>query len=298
MKTNLFIQTIITLGISLAEYTDVIIGITSIILTLIGCTFITHDKNKTLLWISLSCAALCILLCMFAWCCNRHWCIVPNLYGKSYGDAIISLQDHNLDGIVLLPLSNESISKENARIVWQSKEKDTVSAKEKTVFVVLDNNFGYEHNSLSKPLGFFDDREWTWVKRNNTIFIKQPIAYGNMKSTSPNAIAFDVYADSMSATLETILMDYLDTNKHNLQIKPGAFDDYLFIGKLCAYDNHDYRMRSIETTTVKGTMLVPAVIHNYNYGFYFSFYDEDGKHYDQSIPIVFLSEYQWNEQIS
>ena len=293
-----FSQSIIKIGISLTDYTDVIIGITAIILALIGCTFIPHDDNKKLFWISLSFVGVCVALCGFAGFCNQHWCIVPNLYGKSYGDAIISLQDHDLDGIALLPLSNESISEENARIVWQSRERDTVSAKGKTVFVVLDNNFGYEHNSLSKPLGLIDDREWTWVKRNNTIFIKQPISYGNMRTTSPNAIAFDIYTDSISAALETILMDYLDTNKHNLQIKPGAFDDYLFIGKLCAYDNHDYRMRSIETTTVKGTMLVPAVIHNYNYGFYFSFYDEDGKHYDQSIPIVFLSEYQWNEQIS
>ena len=82
-----------------------------------------------------------------------------------------SLNDAGLEGIVLLPLSNASIAEQDARVVWQSSEKNTVEVKGNRVFVVLDNNFGYEYNPLYKSLGVIDGREWSWSRNNNTVFI-------------------------------------------------------------------------------------------------------------------------------
>ena len=282
--------------LSLLEYTDEIIGITAIVIALFGYTIASTAKDKdSLRVLTTYCVAACCILVVLANWVNKNWCVVPNLYGRSYSDAIALLQDNDLDCTVLLSSSNENLSHENVRVVWQSRERDTVSRKGETVFVVLDNNFGYEYNPLSKPLGFIDGRDWLWKKHNSTIFVQMPLAYENMKTSAPQAIVFDVYATSFAATLEIIVTDYLESNIIDIQIEYGTFDDYLFVGKLCTYNTQDYHMKSTDAESLNGKILLPTVIHNDSYVFYFSFYDQEGNHYDHAIPIKFVSEYEWEK---
>ena len=280
--------------LSILEYTDEIVGITAIIITLFGCTVAATTKDKdSLLLLSKYCVAVCCILIFLAYQFNQKWCIVPNLYGRSYNDAMNSLNDAGLEGIVLLPLSNASIAEQDARVVWQSSEKDTVEVKGNRVFVVLDNNFGYEYNPLYKPLGVIDGREWPWLRNNNTVFIRLPSIYESTSIEYSTSKSFGVYTECLAATLESIVVDYVEANAFNIQIEPGTLAEYMFVGKMCAYGSRDYQTSAVKTESLPGNIFLPVIIQDASYHLYFSFYNEIGTHYDHYIPIVFIPEKDW-----
>lgn len=285
-------QSIIAFGLSLWSNNAILIGIIALVVPLIGGSLATYKTKKTLSIISITCAFICCGLILFAFFCNKEWCIVPNLYGKTYSNAIDTLYSNGLEGFELL--ASSSRSQEDVNVVWQSKEKDSIISRGEIVFIVLDDNTKYEKKPASKSIGPIDSRMWTWDKHNNTIRMMLPQTYSTMKSNDPNAITFDIYVDSLATTLELIVIDYIDTNRNYLQINLKTFEDYSFVGRLCANDENDPKMQCVKTTSINGAMLLPIVMNDNYYGFYFSFYDEDGNHYDHAIPIEFISEYEWN----
>lgn len=286
-------QSIIALGLSLWNNNAVLIGIVALIVPLIGGSLATYKKQRALSIISITCAFICCCLIFFASFCNKEWCIVPNLYGKTYSNAIDTLYSNGLEGFELLASFNRT--QDDAYVVWQSKEKDSIISKGEIVFIVLDDNTKYEINPIAKSLGPIDSRMWTWDKYNNTIRMMLPQTYSIMKSNDPNTITFDVYVACLATTLEQIVIDYIDSSRNNLQISSKEFEDYSFVGRLFANNENDPKMQCIQTTSVNGAILLPVIMKDDSYSFYFSFYDADGNHYDHAIPIKFVSEYEWEK---
>lgn len=285
-------QPIIALGLSLWDYIEIVIGITTLTVPLIGGSWVTREKHERLFNVSVACACIGCILIMYASICNHKWCVVPNLYGKSYSNAINTLYDSGLNGMELLPMPKQL--DEYSNVVWQSKEKDSISLKGTTVFFVLDNNTKYEKSPISKPLGPIDSRIWSWEKCDAKIKLMLPQTYSTMKTDKPNAVTFDVYVECLAETLVEIVMDYCDSNRIDVQINPQKFEDYSFVGRLHANDENDPKMQCVKTASINGAILLPIIMKDNDYGFCFSFYDEDGNHYDHVIPIEFISEYEWN----
>lgn len=286
-------QRLVALGIVLWEYNLILDIIFALVSSVAIDQWKKHQKHLCAFWASASCALICIVLIVFSAVCDRIWCIVPNLYSQSYSDAIESLYDSGLKGTELLPVSNQFNEKSN--VVWQSNEKDSVSRKGKTVFFILDDNTKYEKSSASKSLGSIDSRRWTWEKHGNhgnIIKLMLPKTYTNMRTDKPNTVTFDVYAQCLGETLEEIVMDYCNSNTQSLQINSQKLEDYFLIGRLCANDKSDAKMQYIQTTSVRGTILLPVIMKDDGYGFYFSFYDQDGNHYDHAVLIELISEYE------
>lgn len=283
-------QSIIAFGLSLWSNNSIFIGIVALIVPLVGGSLATYKKQRTLSLISIICACICCSLILFASFCNKKWCFVPNLYGKTYSNAIDTLYSNGIEGFELLAFS--SGSQNNGNVVWQSKEKDSITSREEIVFFVLDDNTKYEKNPASKFFGPIDSRMWTWEKHNNSIRMMLPQTYSTMKSNDPNAITFDIYVDSLVTTLEQIVLDYLDSTRIDLQINSNAFEDYFFVGKLYANNENDPKMKCIQTASVNGVILLPVIMKDDNYGFCFSFYNHDGNHYDHAISITLIPEYK------
>lgn len=285
--------------LSMLEYTDEIIGITALIMSFLSCIISSDGQSKEsfLRLLKYCVVACCVLVGLTLWI-GEKWSVVPDLYGLTYNDAVNELHDNDLLCIVLLSSSDDIRTGQDLRVVWQSSVKNSVSRKGDSIFIILDNNFGYEYNPISKPIGFIDGRDWEWIKQNNAVSIRLPVPYENMKGSTTTAIAFDVYADCLASTLEAIAMDYIDSNPIVIPIGSKSLNDYVFVGKICAYNNNDYRIKAVNTTLANGTIFLPIVMNDDYYGFHFSFYDEDGNHYDHSIPIKFLSEESWKNYVT
>ena len=203
-----------------------------------------------------------------------------------------------LKGTVLLSPSNYDIVSSEDRIVWQSKESGSITARGDTIYIVIDNCFGYEYNSIHKPISFIDPREWKWEEDSGRVRICLPNGYVNSRLMNPYALTFDVYSDSLAITLQKAVDEYIDSAAHSVRGElRWNIGDFNFIGKLVTQNPNEseYRIKCLEVEgdQYSGELFLPAVLYHEDYTLFFSFYDTSGNHYDGSLPIYFVSEYAW-----
>ena len=273
-----------------------IIGIVAIVITIILSSSNSDTKKRIIISAAISVGSLLLIgLSLYT---SSKYSVVPNVYGLSFEAAMNQFNNAELKGTVLLAPSNLDIVSSEDRIVWQSKESGSIAARGDTIYIVIDNCFGYEYNPIHKPVSFIDTREWNWQEDNGWVRICLPNGYVNSRITNPYALTFDVYSDSLAITLQTVVDEYIDSAAHPIRGElRWNIGDFRFIGKLATQDpnesEHRIKCLEVEGDQYSGELFLPAVLYHEVYTLFFSFYDTTGNHYDGSFPIYFVSEYTW-----
>ena len=273
-----------------------IIGIVAIVITIILSSSNSDTKKRIIISAAISVGSLLLIgLSLYT---SSKYSVVPNVYGLSFEAAMNQFNNAELKGTVLLAPSNLDIVSSEDRIVWQSKESGSIAARGDTIYIVIDNCFGYEYNPIHKPVSFIDTREWNWQEDNGWVRICLPNGYVNSRITNPYALTFDVYSDSLAITLQTVVDEYIDSAAHPIRGElRWNIGDFRFIGKLATQDpnesEHRIKCLEVEGDQYSGELFLPAVLYHEVYTLFFSFYDTNGNHYDGNTPIYFVSEYAW-----
>lgn len=275
--------------LSLLEYTDEIIGITAIIVTLLVTN--GDDTKTSFLKLAKRCVFVCTILCILVFSFSQKWCFIPDLYGQSYSIAMESLQNVGIQGVELLPQSHNP-EELDVRVVWQSKEKGSISAKEDTVFMVLASIGGYEYNPLHIDTSKIHENDWIWIEDQGIIKIQLPSVYSNIRHDQYDSVTFEILSDKLGIVLESVILNTL--SEVTSVIKEDMIDQYHLVGKLYAHNKEDYRTKEIQVSFMDGILFLPVVMYDDDYNLSFSFYDKENNHYDHSIPVQFIPEVLWD----
>ena len=98
-------------------------------------------------------AAIIILLLVIglsvtSWHVYKKWTIVPNLYGRTYDDAMGALYDSRLNGQLALAETNSNLASSDSRIVWQNYDSNAILCAGTTVSFLIDDCFSLNSTPL------------------------------------------------------------------------------------------------------------------------------------------------------
>ena len=287
----------ISFFIKLSEHIGDIVGVVSIIITIILSVSSQKGNKNKLRAIIASILFACSTVVSLSIYIREKWCIVPNLYGLTYDTALQRLNDVDLTGNEILFLPNENLPVSKYRVVWQSAVPGSIAFCGDTVFLVSDNFFQHEYNPIERPLGHIDPCEWKWQRDNKRVQIQLPFAYSNDMLINYNAFTFDIYSEELASALQAIIDDYID----DVLFTRGDIYNCRMIAKLVSRisDEHMSRIKCIKMeghhfwqnfdgTHYESELLLPMILYSEDYILLFSLYDNCGNHYDSKLSVSFV----------
>lgn len=291
---------IIKLFLGTAQHISDIIGVAAIMITIILAPISdtcekSNMKCRRIIWTVVVCFTSIALIIVSTIFSNRY-SVVPDVYGLSFNSALEKFNNAELKGTILLSEANlEKVSSDN-KVVWQSKLAGDVATQGDTVYLVVDNCFGYEYNPIKKPLGIIDTKEWSWNRNHSHVEIKLPIRYDLNRRINSSAIAIDVYSEKLACTLQEVLTEYSYDERDISGALRFNGDAFQLIGKLTTKNSEksEYGMKCVEVDDglYKSSFLMPAVLYNEEYILYFSFFDENENHFDGYLSVSFYEEHE------
>ncbi len=251
--------------------------------------------------------------------------IVPNIIGLTYDDAMSTLYSHRLKGQLVLASTNDNLADTDSRVVWQSRNEDTVTNNGNLISFIIDDSFAlnsrfiiqYPYQDLEidqyEALKYDCDYHDALQQMRNTDFqygtpLNDPhwdieiesaeleyelnvnIKYGVMHLNGETVYSYEVYAKSMAATMEKIIEDSAEMLGRSLKYN---LNNCVIIGKIIPLFEHEDSVllsKDFENYQEKGNsiLLLPQTMKCGNYKFAFSIICSDGQMFEwyHNLKIV------------
>ncbi len=112
----------------------------------------TKKKHNFIIRILVAVIVLAVAVVISGKSLDKHnvWTIVPNLYGRTYDDAMSILYEHRLNGQLALASTNNDLSDSDSRIVWQSYEEGKPIKVGTTISFLIDDRFSLDSIPLNQ----------------------------------------------------------------------------------------------------------------------------------------------------
>ena len=289
----------------------VIISVASIIVTvlLVGVEIKderakTSNGNNARISIAIGLILACVLLVIGAGSCHNNYSVVPDIYGMTYDNAISSLRATGLDGRLALASTNENLANADTRVVWQSKDAESLVDKGSNVMFVIDDNFAIESIPLTAytPEGKAESNiaySWDWSADessenwNITVPVKKKsfhaiTTYRNsdgMSLTTGGWYNIDICATAMNRALSQIVEETCTQYAPELPVA-----DMFIVKKLIPVQT-DNRMAlvSFEDDLCSEVSILPRYFKEGKYQFAFCLCDSSGTYFGWEHTILIVS---------
>lgn len=291
------------------HYLDIILASAAIMITILLCSIRSNSKQKDTACViaSVGVLTLSILIAVSSVRADAQYCKIPNIYGMTYDDAINSLHEAGLKGRLALSSTNTNLSSADVRVVWQSREASSVDSKGAVVNFVIDDCFAMEYMPLIREdqeayTGLWpwetDDSKSEWqivMPFSNISFQAKSVISGGKIATVGGYVGFDLYAESMSTTLEQIAIRTCHRYSPDLVNKKLRF-----VGKLIWQETGEKKplmLEGITTPQLEGFCLLPAQLVTGKYDFVFGLIDDaDDRCYEWKHTISIIEYEEWQER--
>lgn len=225
---------------------------------------------------------------------DRQYCLVPDLIGLTYDEAILEMKEAGLDPRFVLTSTND-LTSTSCRISWQSLEPKTVENRDKQCVLILEDNYQsdttpyFEVINHLRTFFVYMSKKITWNRDIESEIVLSPTIQGpnitqfGTITTNFSDFNFDrtPTLSSFAGMLSEAISSHLRSGNHAANIAECELYAKLFL-------NNCETRYNIYSPTINPDwhILLPQIIVYGDHNLVVNIVTENGKCYEFQIPVL------------